>query len=133
MLTCSPSSLISHQGSPLITTHSGNLLSLARFGTPTRWRPDLDPAYPDSLLFGFLLTKGPQRAFTAGLDVQQASEGGAISGKGFGDPARKAFSIRRHVLELQDCVTTLADCEKPVIALLHGISYGLGKSSLLRH
>jgi delta(3,5)-delta(2,4)-dienoyl-CoA isomerase len=74
-----------------------------------------------------ILCSAGERAFTAGLDVQQASEGGVISGKGFADPARKAFAIRRHVFELQDCVTTVADCEKPVIALCHGITYGLGK------
>lgn len=74
-----------------------------------------------------LLCSAGERAFTAGLDVQQASESGAISGAGFSDPSRKAFSIRRHVFDLQDCVTTLADCEKPVIALCHGITYGLGQ------
>ena len=81
-------------------------------------------AHPD--VRAVLLCSAGERAFTAGLDVQQASESGAISGTGFPDPSRKAFSIRRHVFDYQDCVTTLADCEKPVIALCHGITFGLG-------
>ena len=80
-----------------------------------------------------LLCSAGDRAFTAGLDVQQASETGSLSGKRFLDPARKAFSIRRHVFDYQDCVTTLADCEKPVIALCHGITYGLGTNDLASH
>jgi Delta3,5-Delta2,4-dienoyl-CoA isomerase len=43
----------------------------------------------------------------------------------FPDPARKANSVRRRILELQDVISTVANCEKPVIALLHGYSYGL--------
>jgi len=33
--------------------------------------------------------------------------------------------LRRHILEFQDCITKIEQCEKPVIILLHGISYGL--------
>ena len=34
--------------------------------------------------------------------------------------------LRRHILELQTVISTVAACEKPVIALLHGYVYGLG-------
>ena len=34
--------------------------------------------------------------------------------------------MRRHILELQDTISSLARCEKPIIALLHGYAYGLG-------
>lgn len=33
--------------------------------------------------------------------------------------------MRRHILEYQDVISTVARCEKPVIALMHGYSYGL--------
>jgi Delta3,5-Delta2,4-dienoyl-CoA isomerase len=62
----------------------------------------------------------------AGLDVQEASGGsGALSNTKFADPSRRAASLRRHILDLQDVISTVAKCEKPVIALMHGYSYGL--------
>jgi delta(3,5)-delta(2,4)-dienoyl-CoA isomerase len=70
---------------------------------------------------------GP-RAFTAGLDVQAASESGPLSGTD-GQPgvdtARKAVLLRRHILQFQNSVSLVEQCEKPVIAVLHGISYGI--------
>jgi Delta3,5-Delta2,4-dienoyl-CoA isomerase len=73
-----------------------------------------------------ILTGNGDRAFTAGLDVQAASEGGTVGQRSTGDVARKATQIRRHIQEIQDCVTAVEKCEKPVIVVLHGISYGLG-------
>ncbi|KAK4981610.1 hypothetical protein LTR66_009854 [Elasticomyces elasticus] len=72
-----------------------------------------------------VLTGAGDRAFTAGLDVQAAAADGAITGAGRGDVARAAAKIRRHILEFQDCITAIEKCEKPVITVLHGISYGL--------
>ena len=72
-----------------------------------------------------ILTGNGDRAFTAGLDVQAASETGFVSrGKDL-DGARKATALRRHIQELQDSVSALEKCEKPIIDVLHGISYGL--------
>ena len=63
----------------------------------------------------------------SGLDVQAASSGdSALASNSFVDPSRKAASLRRHILELQDVISTVASCEKPVIALMHGYTYGLG-------
>jgi delta(3,5)-delta(2,4)-dienoyl-CoA isomerase len=70
-----------------------------------------------------ILTGAGERAFTAGLDVQAASEGQITATAT--DGARKANGLRRHIFEFQDCITALEKCEKPVIAILHGISYGL--------
>lgn len=67
---------------------------------------------------------GAGRAFTAGLDVQAASEGSTFAPAPV-DSARKANGLRRHILEFQDCITSLEKCEKPVICVLHGISFGL--------
>lgn len=73
-----------------------------------------------------ILTAAGDRAFTAGLDVQAASTEGVLAQqKGPSDGARTAVRIRRHMQGFQDDITALEKCEKPVIAVLHGISYGL--------
>ncbi|KAK5267584.1 hypothetical protein LTR99_011034 [Exophiala xenobiotica] len=74
-----------------------------------------------------LLSGAGDRAFTAGLDVAEASKpGNPMAAGNFVDPSRKATHLRRHIFELQEVITTVARCEKPVIALLHGYTYGLG-------
>lgn len=60
-----------------------------------------------------------------GIDVATASTSGPISIQA-SDPSRKAFSLRKHILELQSCVSAVSACQKPVIALMHGYTYGLG-------
>ncbi|KAL2441361.1 Delta(3,5)-Delta(2,4)-dienoyl-CoA isomerase, mitochondrial [Exophiala dermatitidis] len=81
----------------------------------------------DSEVRCILLSGAGDRAFTAGLDVADASKpDNAISSAGFADPSRKATVLRRHILELQEVISTVARCEKPVIALMHGYTYGLG-------
>lgn len=65
-----------------------------------------------------VLTGAGDRAFTAGLDVQAASAGGALSGKEDAAPmdsARKANGIRRHIVEFQDCITDVERCEKRML------------------
>ncbi|KAF2197895.1 ClpP/crotonase [Delitschia confertaspora ATCC 74209] len=73
-----------------------------------------------------VLTAAGDRAFTAGLDVKAASQG-TLSAPTSGaiDAARKATALRAHILEFQACLTTLEKCSKPIIAILHGISFGL--------
>ncbi|KAJ5769525.1 Delta(3-5)-Delta(2-4)-dienoyl-CoA isomerase [Penicillium odoratum] len=71
-----------------------------------------------------VLSGAGKKAFTAGLDVKAASEGGTLSQEG-GDPARRAVYFRRHVAEFQDCITSIEKCEKPVIVAMHGYSFGL--------
>ncbi|RDW82052.1 enoyl-CoA hydratase family protein [Coleophoma cylindrospora] len=66
------------------------------------------------------------RAFTAGLDVQAASQSGILAKQAESmDVARKAQGIKRHVEEFQACVASVEKCEKPVICVLHGFSLGL--------
>lgn len=63
---------------------------------------------------------------STGLDVEDASQpGNTLSSGAFPDPSRKATALRRHILELQDVVSTVGRCEKPVVALMHGYAYGL--------
>ncbi|KIW88867.1 uncharacterized protein Z519_10351 [Cladophialophora bantiana CBS 173.52] len=73
-----------------------------------------------------LLSGAGDRAFTAGLDVEQAAKADNPLSSNFPDPSRKATVLRRHIFELQEVISAVARCEKPVIALLHGYTYGLG-------
>lgn len=86
----------------------------------------LEPATGLSVLVSTRRLRTLARLTFAGLDVEQASGGNdSLTGNSFPDPARKANSVRRRIFELQDVISTVANCEKPVIALLHGYSYGL--------
>ncbi|PVH99537.1 ClpP/crotonase [Periconia macrospinosa] len=73
-----------------------------------------------------ILTGAGDRAFTAGLDVKAASQGLLTQQGGAElDGARKANNLRRHIIEFQDCITAVEKCEKPVVCVYHGVSYGL--------
>ncbi|MCJ1282769.1 hypothetical protein MMC26_002095 [Xylographa opegraphella] len=74
------------------------------------------------------------KAFTAGLDVHAATQSGALATNtehSTLDPARAATLLRRQLLEFQDCITAIERCEKPVICVLHGYTYGLGVDMLI--
>lgn len=79
----------------------------------------------DSSVRAIVLSGAGDRAFTAGLDVKAASEGLLSDTNTASDPARKAAQMRRHIDELQGCISSIEKCEKPVIVAYHGISYGL--------
>jgi delta(3,5)-delta(2,4)-dienoyl-CoA isomerase len=84
----------------------------------------------DSDVRAIVLSGAGAKAFTAGLDVQAATESGPLSTKEPSggpklDTARKAVALRRHILQFQASVSAVEECEKPVIAVLHGISYGI--------
>ncbi|OLN85989.1 Delta(3,5)-Delta(2,4)-dienoyl-CoA isomerase, mitochondrial [Colletotrichum chlorophyti] len=70
-----------------------------------------------------VLSGAGDRAFSAGLDVQDAST--RIPGMGQGDPSRHATVMRRYILEFQRAVSSAEKCEKPVICVMHGISIGI--------
>jgi len=60
-----------------------------------------------------VLSGAGDRAFTAGLDVQAASQGGMLNGGGPElDPGRKAIKLKRYVLEFQDCISAVERCQK---------------------
>ncbi|CAD6500857.1 BgTH12-06562 [Blumeria graminis f. sp. triticale] len=73
-----------------------------------------------------LLSGTGERAFTTGLDVQAAAQSSVLGQSETIDGARRALFIRRHIAEFQDCISTLEKCEKPVICVMHGFTYGLG-------
>ena len=67
----------------------------------------------DSDVRAVVFTAAGDKAFTAGLDVQAASQGGILGGQESKmDIARQAVAIRRHVQEFQDCVSAIEKCEK---------------------
>lgn len=72
-----------------------------------------------------VLSGAGEKAFTTGLDVVAASQDVTLRGGEGADSARKAAQIRRHILQFQECVSAVEKCEKPVICVVHGISYGL--------
>jgi len=65
---------------------------------------------------------GRGRAFTAGLDITDNSLTSLLLSS---DPARVAVHLRRHIDDFQDAISSIERCEKPVICVLHGISFGL--------
>ncbi|KAL2142220.1 hypothetical protein VTI28DRAFT_1418 [Corynascus sepedonium] len=74
-----------------------------------------------------VLSGAGDRAFTAGLDVTAASEGGVLASADAQDldPARKAARLRRYIADFQECISAVEKCEKPVICVMHGIAIGL--------
>ena len=54
-----------------------------------------------------ILFTGAGRAFTAGLDVTAASSSATFDATTAADSARRAFGLRRHILEFQECISAL--------------------------
>ncbi|KAI5812365.1 enoyl-CoA hydratase/isomerase family protein [Pyronema omphalodes] len=77
----------------------------------------------DPNIRAIILSGSGPRAFCAGLDLHSSNilthDDPAI------DAARKATTIRRFIQEFQDSISSVSNCEKPVICILHGISFGL--------
>ncbi|RFU24178.1 hypothetical protein B7463_g12165, partial [Scytalidium lignicola] len=65
------------------------------------------------------------RGFTAGLDLQEASQGDVLSGVTGEDPARRAPRLRGYIEEFQAQLTEVERCEKPVICAMFATSYGI--------
>lgn len=64
--------------------------------------------------------------FSVGLDMIEASQGEILNGhQPNTEPARRAQTIRRYILGFQHCVSSVQRCAKPVVCVLHGISYGI--------
>lgn len=60
-----------------------------------------------------VLSGAGAKAFTAGLDVEAASQSGILAQQGEKvDVARAAVSIKRHVAEFQACISSVEKCEK---------------------
>ena len=67
----------------------------------------------DPNIRAIVLSGAGPKAFTAGLDVEAASQSGSIGDQGkVRDVARVAVGIKRHVKEFQDCISSVESCEK---------------------
>lgn len=70
------------------------------------------------------ILSGAGRNFCAGIDLGMLSR---ISGVvAHCDPARSRESLRRVILDLQDCLSSIEHCRKPVLAAIHGACIGGG-------
>ncbi|KAL7939838.1 ClpP/crotonase [Trichoderma chlorosporum] len=78
----------------------------------------------DSDVRAVVLSGAGDKAFTAGLDVQSASQDQTLMSDQK-DPARKAKGMRAQIEEFQSSIGAMEKCEKPVICAMHGISLGL--------
>jgi enoyl-CoA hydratase len=69
------------------------------------------------------ILSGAGKHFTAGIDLAMLSE---VTQAADGFDAHKREKLRATILDLQDVVTSLEKCRKPVIAAIHGACIGGG-------
>jgi Delta3,5-Delta2,4-dienoyl-CoA isomerase len=72
----------------------------------------------DPTVRAIILTGAGDKAFSAGLDVVAATSAGPLSRIEGKDPARAATALRRHILEFQDCITSIEKCEKRTYSVI---------------
>src|SRR5512140_1083237 len=71
-----------------------------------------------------VILRGAGKHFTSGIDLSMlASLNARLKDK---DPARSREMLRRIILDLQDCLTSIERCSKPVLAAIHGACIGGG-------
>ncbi len=77
-----------------------------------------------------VLIAGKGKAFTVGLDLvyygAKLAQGAAGEGEGGGSQAGRRMALRADVKRMQGAITAVADCPKPVIAVVHGWCIGGG-------
>ena len=64
--------------------------------------------------------------FSVGLDLKEMTGEVAGGGGGGGSSASRALSTRRTVRRLQDSISSVEACRKPVVAAIHGLCIGGG-------
>lgn len=69
-----------------------------------------------------VLLHGAGRNFCAGIDL--AMLGGLAGAVAHADAARGHEALRRLILDLQDCLSSIERCRKPVLAAIHGACVG---------
>ena len=65
---------------------------------------------------------GAGKNFCAGIDL--AMLGGVAQAVAHADPARSREKLRRLILDLQDCLSSIEQCRKPVLAAIQGACIG---------
>lgn len=71
-----------------------------------------------------VILSGAGRHFCAGIDL--AMLGGLMQSIAASDEARSREALRRLILDLQDCLSSIERCRKPVLAAIHGACLGGG-------
>lgn len=69
-----------------------------------------------------VVLSGAGKNFCAGIDL--AMLGGVAQAVAHVDPARSREKLRRLVLDLQDCLSSIEQCRKPVLAAIQGACIG---------
>ncbi|KAK9450663.1 ClpP/crotonase-like domain-containing protein [Limtongia smithiae] len=77
----------------------------------------------DSDVKAVILTAAGDRAFTAGLDVTPELMASNLGGRL--EDERKRIQTRQIIRGFQDAISAIENCNKPVIGVAHGISFGL--------
>ncbi|XWS57594.1 hypothetical protein CRYUN_Cryun09bG0187100 [Craigia yunnanensis] len=70
-----------------------------------------------------IILSGSGDHFCAGIDLKDLN---FISGDNSGDRGRSGERLRRNIKFMQDAITAIERCRKPVIAAIHGGCIGLG-------
>ncbi|KAG6812665.1 hypothetical protein H0H92_001423 [Tricholoma furcatifolium] len=73
-----------------------------------------------------VLSSSFPKIFTAGLDLNSASDLGASTSDTSRDPARASLAMRKVILEFQHAIGAPDRCPFPVIVAVHGPVVGLG-------
>jgi enoyl-CoA hydratase len=69
-----------------------------------------------------VILSGAGKNFCAGIDL--AMLGGVAEAIAHKDAARSREALRRLILDLQDCLSSIERCRKPVLAAIHGACIG---------
>jgi enoyl-CoA hydratase len=69
-----------------------------------------------------VMLSGAGRNFCAGIDLAMLA--GVARAVAHRDPARRREALRRLILDLQDCLSSVERCRKPVLAAIHGACIG---------
>lgn len=70
-----------------------------------------------------VILSGEGKHFCAGIDLETLMN---QQGQGISCEAKKRQNLRAFILKLQDCITSIERCSKPVIAAIHGGCIGGG-------
>lgn len=71
-----------------------------------------------------VILSGAGKNFCSGIDLAMLA--GVKSAVNHRDAARRQEALRRLIIDLQDCLTAVERCRKPVIAAIHGACIGAG-------
>lgn len=97
-----------------------NAMSLTMF---SELQTTFESLSADPLIRVVLLT-GSGAHFSSGIDLNDLTELGNAATSA--DPARTALRAQSKIKELQDSISSVEVCQKPVIAVIQGYCYGAG-------